>query len=307
MLPPVIIRAAEQRLGLVTRRQLITEFGLTGGEVDGYVRRGLLVRVHRGVYRVAGSPRSSQQDALAAVLRVPGRARVSGAIVLGLLRVDGFTDADPFVLLRPEAIRLVNVGVPHRVDVQPRRDRASFGPLPGTTALRALIESADPRLGVGDTRLCAALDDLRFRGRVTMKELHRRLEQWPPNSVSHRWLRLLGSPDATSESHGERNLAAVLDTITPRAERQVWVTPKRRVDFLVRVLGLVIEYDGRRAHAGSTARKRDAERDLDLSSQELFVVHVKAQDLRSPTALRARLVRIYRRRADELGLHLQIA
>jgi hypothetical protein len=125
MLPSVILRAAELRLGLVTRRQLINEFGLTAGEIDGYVRRGLLIPVYRGVYRVAGSSRSTQQEALAAVLRVPGHARVSGAMVLGLLRVDGFTDADPFVLLRPEAVRLVNVGVPHRVDVQPRRDRAS--------------------------------------------------------------------------------------------------------------------------------------------------------------------------------------
>jgi very-short-patch-repair endonuclease len=179
--------------------------------------------------------------------------------------------------------------------------------LPGTTALRALIESADPRLGVADARLYAALDDLRFRGRVTTKELHRRLEQWPPNSVRHRWLRLLGSPDATSESHGERNLSAVLDTITPRAERQVWVTPKRRVDFLVRVLGLVIEYDGRKAHAGSAGRTRDAVRDDELGGQELLVVHVTAEDLRNPVALGARLVRVYRRRADELGLQLQIA
>jgi very-short-patch-repair endonuclease len=303
MLSPEIFRAAEINLGLLTRRQLIVTFGLSPHTVDALVRQGVLIPEHRGVYRLAGTPPSPRQAALAAVLRVPGPARVSGALVLGMLHADGFTEQDPFVLLRGEDVRLVNVKVPHRLDVAPDRDRAAFGPLPATTPLRALIEAADPRLGLPDGRLYAALDDLRFRGKIAVDDLHTRVEAWPPNSVGNRWRRLLGSPDAVSESHGERRLGDVLDTITPRAERQVWVTPKRRVDYLVRVLALILEYDGRKAHATKAGRRKDAHRDDDLETQGHRVVHVTAEDLAAPIALRARLVATYRQRARELGLH----
>src|SRR3954469_11532839 len=73
---------SEQQYGVVSRRQL-AELGLTSRQIDILISSGRLRIVHRGIYRVAGSPRSHGQDLMAACLAAEPAAashRSAGAL-----------------------------------------------------------------------------------------------------------------------------------------------------------------------------------------------------------------------------------
>ena len=77
-------RAAPQS-GLITRRQLLS-IGLSDRQVDGCIRRGRLVALHRGVYLVAGAPLDDAVWLKAATLATSGTAsHRSAAHLLGLI------------------------------------------------------------------------------------------------------------------------------------------------------------------------------------------------------------------------------
>jgi hypothetical protein len=81
-------RLASSQHGLVTRVQLLGA-GVTKDQIQHRVERGLLLRVHRGVYRVGHRAPSLEAYYLAAVLAAGDEARLSGraaAHLLGLLK-----------------------------------------------------------------------------------------------------------------------------------------------------------------------------------------------------------------------------
>ena len=86
------LRTVEQRLarlaranhGVVTRDEM-TALGISRHEIDSRIRRGSLIRVHRGVYRVGHAAPSTEARYLAAVRACGDGAVLSGRAAAHLL------------------------------------------------------------------------------------------------------------------------------------------------------------------------------------------------------------------------------
>lgn len=132
-----IHRHADRHLGLITRAQL-RAFGLTDTQISHLVEVGSLVRVHRAVYRLPGSPQSLEQRALAACLACGPRAVASGTTAAGLWKL----------LERPSG--LIEVSIPRGRSARhdgvvartrstlPRADTTWLGKIPVTTVPRTI-------------------------------------------------------------------------------------------------------------------------------------------------------------------------
>lgn len=149
---------AANQLGLITRQQLVT-IGMTQRMIDYRVRNGRLSTIHRGVYRVCGSPASFDQLLLAALLAVGAGAKeilgptddglvgVRGAVshkaaaaVLGLTEME--TEVVEITVPHDRRIRLAGVVV-HRTRNLDARDVCWRGPLVLTSPARTLVDLAD--------------------------------------------------------------------------------------------------------------------------------------------------------------------
>jgi very-short-patch-repair endonuclease len=142
----VLSRLASSQHGVVTRAQLL-DAGLTTYEIRYRLRSGVLLREHRGVYRVGHRAPSVEAHYLAAVLACGEEARLSGraaAHLLGLLKGP---------VPRPE----VTAPLKKRVEgVEVRRGRLD---LPDRAVHRAIPITAVPRT-LADLAAHLTLDDL---------------------------------------------------------------------------------------------------------------------------------------------------
>lgn len=141
ILPAIVLALHEAQFGLVTRAQL-TGAGIRQVTIDTWVARGKLVVVHRGVYRLPGTPTSRRQLVLAAMLRCSEDARAGGWSACGLHRLEGFELREqPWILVGPgQRIRRVTFTV-QRTTLAPD-DLTTIDAIPTVTAQRALIDLA---------------------------------------------------------------------------------------------------------------------------------------------------------------------
>src|SRR5687768_4515451 len=80
-----LARRAATQSGLITRKQLIA-IGCSDRQVDGCIRRGRFIALHRGVFLVAGAPLNDAVRLRAATLVTGGVAsHRSAAHLLGLI------------------------------------------------------------------------------------------------------------------------------------------------------------------------------------------------------------------------------
>lgn len=282
-LPLPAARLAEHQYGAIGRAQL--RAWSSPAAIDGLVTRGTLVRLERGVYRVAASAISPEQRAVAAILRARPGARASGPFVLGLLDVDGFDVEAPFLVLTAPGRRLSNVSFPHRHAASwdvPRTVRR----IPAVDPASAIVEAADPRWAVADRAVRLAVDHARWRGLISTADLVRRIEDAAGSGGALRLARLFGEGGLTAESDGERAVTRLLEGIDPEPVRQFWIDDRYRLDLFWPDLGLAVEYDGAVDHSGPAARARDADRDRALARLGIEVVRLTATDLRRPNATR---------------------
>jgi hypothetical protein len=167
------------QFGLLTREQAIELFGRGGFERR--VRRGSLIRMRSGLYRVAGAPITDEQDLFGWTLLYNGHAstRAAAAII-------GF---DRYRLPQSEIVVASNVGSRSRKDSSVRIHRSTCLPpshlevvrgIPSTSAARTafdlsailglvsyrkLIDDAARRKLVTYPDLATCRDELRRRGR----------------------------------------------------------------------------------------------------------------------------------------------
>lgn len=300
-LPAHIERLAAQQFGVVARAQLVPMAGR--GAVDGLVQRGMLVPIQRGVYRVRGGAIGSEQRAMAAVLRARPGAVVTGPLVLALLEVDGFRRTDPFEVLTTPGRRLRGVDFPHRINPTPDATTARFGGLTIASPTAALVDAGRFRESLGDRRLRAGLDAARWRGLTTTQRVVERIEELGPGDPGARFWRDTAELGLLApESEGERSLGALLDRVSPAAEPQVWVTPRRRVDWFYRRFRTAIEYLGGIDHGHAAALLRDRDREAELAALGIRVVPVVDRDLREPEGFLGWIGNVLAARAYELGV-----
>jgi very-short-patch-repair endonuclease len=133
-----IARIAGRQHGTVTVRQLL-DAGLTRNGVARRVRKGLLHREHRGVYRVGHRAPSTKARYMAAVLACGDGAVLSGPPAAFLLRLLRGGEPDPEVST-PARRRVPEVET-HWMHLHPL-DTSTYDEIPITTVPRTLLDLA---------------------------------------------------------------------------------------------------------------------------------------------------------------------
>lgn len=274
-LPEPLLKHLKTHLQIVSRAELLA-MGYGRGEIHGWIRRGLLVVIERGVYALPGVLLTFEHQVYARLLRC-GTGAVAGPFAtLALLGVEGF--AAPGVIdVTLTTDRQLRVEACRRVDV-PKADRTRHRKvIPVLSATRALLEVAPH---VDRRRLRAAFDDARRRGLLTVAHARRRAEALAGHPGSPILLEFLCSDAAEAESEGERPLQRFLKETLPGEVIEWQVTdlvPGRRLDAAVRRVLLGFEYDSREYHVD---READYLRDLQSGADGVQVVRVSAGMLR---------------------------
>ncbi|MBW3659778.1 MAG: hypothetical protein KY457_14150 [Actinobacteria bacterium] len=274
---PAAALCAKQH-NVIARQQLLR--WMTAKAADGLVRHGTLETLQRGVYGVVGGASPAEQEPMAALVRARPGARLTGPLVLGLLGIEPFTRDDPYTVLTAPGRRLRAVTFPHRPDPCPDRAITPIGPMPCVHPVAALVD-AIPALQPRERRV--AVHVLRRRGHWSAQRF---AVEAAARGTSDPGIAILAEMIAggvlESDSAEEAGLGDRLLAIDDRFEPQVWVTPRIRVDWFLRLLRLIVEYQGEVDHAGEDARRRDAARIAELEALGMLVVPVTAADVADP-------------------------
>jgi hypothetical protein len=253
-------RLASRSHGVVTRAELVAA-GVTSAEIKRRVRKGGLIRVHRGVFRVGHLAPSIEAVYLAAVKACGEGALLAGvaaAHLLGLLR------------RRPSRIEVIAPTfrrVPHIVT---RRDHIEPGEssrwrgIPVTTVPRTLVDLAAV---LSEDDLARACHQAGVRHRTTPAQVGRvlaRRHNWP----GARKLRLIlwGDVPVTLSKLEVSFIACVRDAGLPLPETNTRVDG-RRVDCRWPVQRLTVELDGYRYHHSRHAWEQDRQREREARAR----------------------------------------
>lgn len=275
MLPAKLLSlAAASSGGLLDARQL-TQAGCDRRRVSEWVTQGLLERVARGQYRVSAAPIPLTQ-CLHLPLRRFSDGLISGEAVLALRGLDGHTlPMEPLVLVdhgsHPRAPGPYRVRRVHLASV-PRQ--VHHGVPTGDLAQALADHACDPDVTDNDLRL--AVDGLRGQRWFPVGAM---LPRWRRIGHEGAWRMLALARELELESEGERRaLRQLFVPHGPLPDCQVWVLPRRRVDFLFAFAGLILEYRGVEAHDGQV--DIDALRTMDLERPGLREVVLTKSMLR---------------------------
>lgn len=237
----VLFELAERQHGLVERSQV----SLSNAAYDRRVRSGLLLRVHPGVYRVAGAPITREQRLLAACLAAGSGSAVSHRTAAHEWGLAEFHDVVEIVTPRANWPRLKGVRVHRSNDLQPHHITWRHG-FPVTKPLRTLVD-----LGQSDARAVAdALEMGLANGLFTMKAVDAALDEFSCKGrtgigvfrrvVDNRALER-GIPDGLLEPRFAR---LVRRHDLPMPVFQHWAAPGIRVDFAYPERMIAVEVDG---------------------------------------------------------------
>jgi hypothetical protein len=271
MLTLTLDRITRTQYALITRAQALAS-GMTDGEIQGLLRRGIWMEIRPSVYAISGAPQSWHQILLASVLAHGRDAWSSHATAGHLWTLKGFDQPD---LL--ELVSTLSSGV--RLDgVRGRRSGALFDSdlttrhkIPTVTAERALIDVSS-RLTAD--RLGRVVDDAMRRRLIDLEEFRRcagRLLPAPGRSMS-KVHAVLGARipsydpgDSDLETRALRALTAAGLPPPKQQHRIVLNGKKARIDLAYPELKIAIEldsweYHGRNNHTAfndDRAKKND--------------------------------------------------
>ena len=265
---------------------------MTRSMLETRVRRGRVVRVHPGVYRVAGSTRTFEQRCVAATAWAGAGAVVSHAAAAYLW---GMVDGPPAVcdisslrkLTRPPS------GVrPHFTTDLPPRDRGKLRSVPVTSSARTLIDLA----GVaGEADVDNALHRAIVDGLATARVLRERIAACERQGKrGPAVLRRLLQHGRATASPLERAVAGVLtcrDLPSFRREHPVYVDGRVfYLDFALPAFRVGVEADGRRWHSDPSSFESDRDRGNRLAAAGWTILRVTEQQIRADPALVRRQV-----------------
>lgn len=287
-----ISRLAAGQHGLVRHRQAVAA-GMTSRQIQSRVAGGLLVPVHRGVYRVAGSAPSSEQALLAACLAAAHGAVASHRGAAWLWKLRGFDEAYVEVTV-PVGQSVVPGAVVHRTRTLDRPDTSRARAVPTTTPARTLLD-----LGavVDAERVEAAMEDALLRRLVTLPGLTTAIERLGRSGRNGSAVlrRLVAERDPAArptESVLEDELLHVLRRAgLPDPVRQHRVG-RVRLDLAYPSFKVGIEADGRIWHGGRTDVQRNTDKANALAARGWRVLHFTAHDVRARPDYVARQVEV---------------
>lgn len=279
-----IARIGARQDNVITRAQLLAA-GLGRGAIEHRLRVGWMQRMHQAVYLIGPAPPTPVARARAAVLACDGAvvSHRSAAEMFGLLTQ---TSGDVHVTVvgrnpKPQpGIRLHRVGGFGRGEVTRMRG------IPLTSVARTICDlaaSEPPR------DLEHAFQEALYREIVTDRALAVVLEREPRRRGARVIRALLRDPRMT-RSEKERALLRLLD----QAQLPRPVTNVRVHGYLLDAYwpaeGLVVEFDGWKAHGHRQAYESNRKRDQVLLAHGIRVARVTGRQLESePVALAARI------------------
>lgn len=273
-----------------------TRAGMSPSRVQRTVGNGLWQRAHAGVYRLAGSPRSWEQDLMAACLWGRPGAVASHRAACRLLELG--LDRETIV----EIVLTKHMHSPpgvkkHTTDTLDPVDMTRVRDIPVTTASRTLIDlgAVAPRFIVE-----SALETALRTQQTSIWHLIGRLNEiGKPGRRGTATIRaILRDRDprlAPTESELETMLWRILvRSRLPLPQRQVIITDRAgrigRVDFAYPQQRIVIEAQGARWHSSARAITRDMERRNRLMLSGWRVLEVSWEDVvRRPRAVTGRI------------------
>ena len=299
----VFDRFASSHHGVVTA-DVAAEVGIDAPTWRRAIETGELERLHAGVARVAGSPRTREQRIMAGVAGAGTLAMAShrsSAHLWGIRRPEG----DPVDVMLPRRTvqtRLDGVELHHPRDLADLRPIIRNG-IPTTDPLRMLLDlgAVDPygvpaavdrvvrsRLA-SPTTIWRYLERHRKPGRSGVRALRAALEPWH-----------IDGHDADSAL--ESLMAATVTRFRLPPMEFHAIVEGFEVDFLVVGTSIVIECDGHESHGLDRDQfEFDRIRDAVLSAAGYVVVHVTWRQLeRQPSAAARRIADVIRRWAPHL-------
>jgi len=277
---------AEPQFGLFRRDQAHAE-RVSDRMLQSRVRRGTLDRLSRHVFRIAGAPRSWEQDLLAAAWSGGPDCCVSHRAAAALHHFDGFPPGIVEVVHHQrQDYRSHGDVIVHVTSVLDDADRMYIGPIPVTTPARTLID-----LGavVPIERVEEAFDSAQRKGTVdaaTVATRHAEIRQSGRNGVGPlaTILEKREALDELPQSVLERRMLRLLERAgLPRPECQVRV-PRADgrvafLDFAYPNVRVGIEMDGHAWHSTPAQRQRDHERQNQVVNADWSILRFTFDDV----------------------------
>ena len=300
-----LLRLAGRQHGLLTLAQL-TGLGFSEKAIRHRVAVGVLFRVHRGVYAVAGTKDTFEFRVLAAVLAGGGGTLAShrcAAALFGLRRIR--CDAPEITVSGRTAPRVAGIRA-HRREVLLPGDRSRIGLIPVTSPAWTLLDLADD--GMERSRLGGAVDDVLVRKLTSLGAIERFLERasglhLPGAMVLAELVEERRRGKRPSETGLEDELLDVFRAYgLPEPVRQyVLALPgggSARFDAAYPELLLGFEADGDAFHKGLLDRMRDEARDGECGLVGWTVRRYSTEDIRErPAGIADEVVRLRGRAA----------
>lgn len=287
---------AESKHGLLTTTDLLRA-GVGDRQARRWVRSGRLVRVARGVYRVAGCPPSVESEILTSVLVHGHQTFASHRTAAWLWGLPGFGVPGRIEVIRSQdrsnertAARV------HRSTELPEHHVTSRRAIPVTSLPRTLFDIAGH---VGFGTFDRALEAGLRTAHCTVGSLHRILAELGRRgrrgtAAMRRALEPRSHDYVPTESELDLLGRAVLEPIggfdwqVAMSDRQGYI---RRVDGLHRPTGLVIEWDGAEFHDTLQQQELDRAGDLRLRALGCDVLRFRWADVTErPAAVRRQVL-----------------
>jgi hypothetical protein len=291
---------ARRQLGLITRAQALQL--VSRSQLQTLTRRGHLIARRRGVWAVAGSPRTYGQEVLAAILAAGADAWASHRTAA---RLHGLLVPEPEWI---DLLTMPNRGVHldgvahHRNKLIVTGDVISIGPIPATSVARTLVDCMPFLPG---RMLAAAVNDARRRKLVDLDDLKAAHAAVDEGRRTGRHLvrpmrPLLAVADLPGGSDRELDVLHLLRKAglpLPVQQFAIEVAGRRRyLDFAYPERKLYLEFDGFGEH-GQIRETFDDDRDRDAELALLGWMGLHFTSRTEPAELVSRVDRALRQRA----------
>ncbi|MGH9040233.1 MAG: DUF559 domain-containing protein [Acidimicrobiia bacterium] len=292
-----ILERAGTQLNIITIAELY-ELGCTSRQVE--VRRGgLLLPLHRGVYRTAGAGPSFESDVLAACWAVGGWA--SGRCAGALFRLRRVTAGQPEIVVTRSHVPKLRGALVRSARGLTLSDVSTIGIIPVTVPARTLLDMA----GAAPHVLEGALNDALLRRITSLVALERLLarpgmSRRPGAGALAALVARFRDGRLPTQSELEDDLLALLRRFSlPEPAQQHEVPRPGRPSFWLDLaypeLMVGVEADGDRYHSSPTERARGRRRDASLAVLGWTVLHFGREEItRTPAEVAAQVDAVLR-------------
>ncbi len=255
----VIANIASRQHALIAVRQAL-EGGVTRKALETRRKAGGLVIRHRGLYAIAGAPRTWRQDVMAAVLVCGEGAAASCVEAAVLFALTETRRSDIHIVLPAHRRCRVRNGIVVHQAALARTDVRRIEGIPATAPNRTVVDLAGE---VTAAELEDALDTALLKGLTSLRALRRYIDQRHLGHRSGVGLlnrliddRALGVP----ESRLERIFLAKLRTSRLPAPTRQFRVGRRRIDMSYPDRRVIVELDGYGTRYARTALQKDRRR-----------------------------------------------